>query len=235
MRQNGHGVEYTENYFKTRADYDRSPTKPVLDGEPIYEDHPISFDAKRHGHSVASDVRRPLYWDLFSGAFGHTYGHHSVWQMWRPSKTPINNPLMSWEQTIGQPGASQMQHARRLLESRSFLTRVPDHALIVTDRVATAIPGSGRYQFMATRDSEGRYAMVYVPVGRAFKIKMNLMRSEKVKAWWFNPRDGKSTEIGEFQNNSDCEFVPPTPGEDLDWILVLDDASTHALTPGTAK
>ena len=84
MRQNGHGKEFTGRYDQTRVDYDRKPTKPVLDGEPLYEDHPISFNAKQLGHSLAADVRRPLYWDLFNGAFGHTYGHHSVWQMWAP-------------------------------------------------------------------------------------------------------------------------------------------------------
>ena len=44
------------------------------------------------GHSIAGDVRRPLYWDLFSGAFGHTYGHHSVWQMWAPGPHPGQQP-----------------------------------------------------------------------------------------------------------------------------------------------
>ena len=105
--------------------------KPVLDGEPIYEDHPVSFNAKKLGHSIAADVRRPLYWDLFGGAFGHTYGHHSVWQMWSPPGTPINNPLMPWDEAIEQPGAAQMQHARALLESRPFLTRIPDDGVIV--------------------------------------------------------------------------------------------------------
>jgi hypothetical protein len=90
MRQNGHVAEFTGRYDKTRVDYDRTPTKPVLDGEPIYEDHPVSFKAKELGHSVATDVRRPLYWNLFTGAFGHTYGHHSVWQMWQPGRNPIN-------------------------------------------------------------------------------------------------------------------------------------------------
>ena len=47
---------------------------------------PISFDAKKFGHSIASDVRRPLYWDLFGGACGHTYGNHAVWQMWTPAR-----------------------------------------------------------------------------------------------------------------------------------------------------
>ena len=81
---------------------------------------------KKLGHSIASDVRRPLYWDLFSGAFGHTYGHHSVWQMWTPARAPINNPLMPWTEAIDQPGAAQMQHGRALIESRPFLTRIPD-------------------------------------------------------------------------------------------------------------
>ena len=29
--------EFTGRYDMTRADYDRTPVKPVLDGEPIYE------------------------------------------------------------------------------------------------------------------------------------------------------------------------------------------------------
>ena len=82
MRQNGHVTEFTGRYQKTRADYDRIPVKPVLDGEPIYEDHPISFNPDKLGHSIAADVRRPLYWDVFTGACGHTHGNHAVWQMW---------------------------------------------------------------------------------------------------------------------------------------------------------
>jgi hypothetical protein len=59
MRQNGHVSEYTGRYDQTLADYNLTPIKPVLDGEPIYEDHPVSFDAKKLGHSIAIDVRRP--------------------------------------------------------------------------------------------------------------------------------------------------------------------------------
>ena len=31
---------------RPRVDYDRTPVKPVLDGEPIYEDHPVAFNAQ---------------------------------------------------------------------------------------------------------------------------------------------------------------------------------------------
>lgn len=235
MRQNGHTAEFTGRYDQTRVDYNRSPVKPVLDGEPIYEDHPVSFDAKKFGHSIASDVRRPLYWDLFAGAFGHTYGHHSVWQMWSPGKNPVNNPLMPWSEAINQPGAAQMQHGRALIESRPFLTRIPDDSIIVTDRVPTSVPGAGRYHFAATRDSDGNYAMVYAPIGRGFKVRMESIKGPKVKAWWFNPRDGKASAIGSFPNTGEREFTPPDAGEMLDWVLVLDDVAKKYPAPGRIK
>ncbi|HAB19575.1 MAG TPA: glycoside hydrolase family 140 protein [Verrucomicrobiota bacterium] len=235
MRQNGHVPDFTDRYSQTRADYDRTPVKPVLDGEPIYEDHPVSFNAKTLGHSISSDVRRPLYWDLFNGAFGHTYGHHSVWQMWAPGRAPINDPLMPWSEAIQQPGAGEMQYARWLLESRPFLTRVPDPDIVVTDRVATSVPGAGRYYFAGTRDTDGTYAMVYAPVGRKFKVRMDKISGPKVKAWWFNPRTGEATAVGEFPNSGEREFNPPNPGEMLDWVLVLDDAGKNYAPPGTRR
>jgi hypothetical protein len=233
MRQNGHVTEFTGRYEQTRADYNRTPLKPVLDGEPIYEDHPISFDPNKFGHSISADVRRPLYWDLFSGAFGHTYGHHSVWQMWAPGRHPINNPLMPWIEAIEQPGAAQMQHGRALIESRPFENRVPDPELIVTGRVPTSVPGAGRYQFVATRASNGSYAMVYAPVGRSFTVRTDKVSGQRVKAWWFNPRDGTATLIGTFPNKDQREFTPPDKGELLDWVLVLDDAAREFPPPGT--
>ncbi len=232
LRQNGHVAEYTGRYDQTKADYDRTPVKPVIDGEPIYEDHPVSFDAKKLGHSIAADVRRPLYWDLFSGACGHTYGNHAVWQMWAPGRSPINNPLMPWYEAIDQPGAGQMQFARWLLESRPYLTRVPGDSVIVTDRVPTSVPGAGRYRFVATRDAADSYAMVYAPVGRKFKVHMDKITGPQVKAWWFNPRNGEASVIGEFPNTGEREFTPPNYGEMLDWVLVLDDATKNFPPPG---
>ncbi|AMV36743.1 glycoside hydrolase family 140 protein [Planctomyces sp. SH-PL62] len=232
MRQNGHNTDYTGTYDHTRPDYDLLPPKPVIDGEPLYEAHPISFKADRNGHSIAADVRRPLYWDLFSGACGHTYGHHSVWQMWQPGRPPINNPLLPWHEALDDPGAAQMQHGRRLIESRPTASRIPDDSLIVADRVPTSVPGAGRYRFVATRDRDGSYAMIYAPVGRAFSVRMDVVKGPKVRAWWFNPRTGEAESIGEFPNEGERRFGPPAPGEALDWILVLDDASRNFPPPG---
>jgi hypothetical protein len=232
MRQNGHGAEFTGKYDQLAVDYARTPVKPVLDGEPLYEDHPVAFDANKFGHSIAADVRRALYWDLFSGAFGHTYGHHSVWQFWDSSRAPVNNPLLPWTEAIEQPGASQMHHARALLESRPFLTRIPADDVIVPGRVPTSVPGAGRYRFVATRDSAGTYAMVYAPVGRPFTVRMSAIKGPQVRASWFNPRTGAATVIGTFPSATDRTFTPPDAGELLDWILVLDDVAKGYSIPG---
>jgi hypothetical protein len=235
MRQNGHVLEYTGRYEKTRADYDRLPVKPVIDGEPIYEDHPVDFSAGRRGHSVSADVRRPLYWDIFDGAFGHTYGHHSVWQMWAPERPPINNPLMPWYDAILQPGAAQMQHGRALMESRPFLTRVPADDVLVEGAVRSAMPGAGVYHFAATRDTERTYSMVYAPVGRPFTVRLEALKAARIKAWWFNPRTGKATQAGTFAAKGEKRFHTPTPGELLDWVLVLDDAAKGYAAPGVRR
>lgn len=235
MRQNGHGAEFTGHYDKTKTDYDRVPTKPVLDGEPLYEDHPLNFKARDFGHSVAADVRRPLYWDLFSGAFGHTYGHHSVWQMAAPNRQPVNDPLMPWTEAIHQPGAAQMQYGRWLMESRPYMDFVPDQDVIVKSKVVTSVPGAGRYYFAATRTKDGSCAMVYVPCGRKFSVNLSKISGPEVTAWWFNPRNGQASPAGTFRNSGEREFSPPDLGETLDSVLVLDDAAKKFPPPGTRR
>ncbi len=235
MRQNGHNPEFTGHYDKTRLDYDRTPIKPVIDAEPIYEGHPVSFNAKNFGHSVAADVRRPFYWDLFNGAFGHTYGHHSVWSMHAPGRAPVNSPILGWREAIDEPGAFQMGIGRRLMESRPVLARIPDDSILVPAEFPTVVPGAGTRRFAATRDVAGTYAFVYVPVGRSFRVRMGFISGPMARVWWFNPRDGVAVRLGDFTSDGEREFVPPTPGELLDWVLVLDDAAKGYGPPGTPQ
>jgi hypothetical protein len=139
---------------------------------------------------------------------------------------------MPWYEAIDQPGAGQMQYGRRLLESRPFLSRIPDDSVIVPGTPETSVPGAGLKRFVATRDAQGSFAMVYVPTGRAFKVRMDKISGGKVKAWWFNPRNGEASLIGEFNNSGEKEFLSPTKGENLDWVLVLDDVSRKFPAPG---
>jgi hypothetical protein len=61
---------------------------------------------------------------------------------------------------------------------------------------------------------------------------MDVIQGSRVKAWWFNPRNGEAAAIGEFANTGTREFNPPEGGEILDWVLVLDDNSKNFPKPG---
>ncbi|MCY7351994.1 MAG: glycoside hydrolase family 140 protein, partial [Cytophagaceae bacterium] len=156
MMQNGHCRDQ-RNYDKMAEVYALTPVKPVLDGEPIYEDHPVCFNPKELGHSNAYDVRKYAYFDVFAGAFGHTYGCHSVWQMWDKTREPVNLPLKPWNESLELNGARQMQHLRTLIESRPFLDRVPDQTMLVDARSAVA------EHIQATRGTD--YLFAYSAMG----------------------------------------------------------------------
>ena len=153
--------------------------------------------------------------------------------MWQPGREGINFPLMPWYEALDQPAAAQMQHGRWLLESRPLEGRIPADDVIVTDAIETAVPGRGRYTLMATRAADGAWAMVYTPSCRPFSVDLAVLSGTAVSAWWFNPRNGQADSFGTFPASGTRRFVPPTPGEMLDWVLVLDDASRGFSPPGS--
>ena len=235
MRQNGHG-NYTKTWQRIADDYARTPVKPVLDGEPLYEDHPIEFDAPNKGYSNAHDIRRFLYLDLFAGAFGHTYGHHTVWQFHTPIRGEgINRPLGYWREAMDCPGARQVRHARALLESRPFLSRVPDQQLVVASSVPAAVPGTGWRRIQGTRDVEGRFAMIYSASSRGYFVRTESLNGRQLHIWWLNPRDGSHVDRGSFEKRHYIEVSPPSIGEDVDYILIVDDAAEGFPPPGSGR
>ena len=166
MQQNGHAYDF-DLWERIARDYARRPVKPVLDGEPIYEEHPIDFDREKYGTSEALHVRRAFYHEVFSGACGHTYGCHAVWQMWEPGRyAPVTGPVRSWRESLSLPGAYQVCYGRELIESRPFFRRIPDQGVIAGDA------GWGHGRCTATRDSLGTYAMVYSESGRPFAVDL---------------------------------------------------------------
>jgi hypothetical protein len=217
MQQTGHGLpENTQPWAKIAADYALQPPKPVIDAEPLYEDHPLAFRSRQYGYSLDAHVRQRAYWDLFSGSIGHTYGNHAVWQMYTPNRKPMNGPLMYWTEAIHRPGANEMRYVRELIESRSVLSRVPDQALVVDEL-------QGSDHISATR-GDG-YAFIYDAQGRPFSVRMGKISGDRVKCWWFNPRSGDASDAGEFENAGTRDFKAPSEGFGSDWVLILDDAS----------
>ena len=162
MFQNGH-CSNTPVYQKIYASWLRLPAKPVLDGEPIYEDHPVCFNVKDLGTSNAYDVRQYAWLDLFSGAFGHTYGCHDIWQFYSADREAVNGPHVYWPAAMELPGANQMKWLRRLMETHAPLSeRVPDQSVILENN----LPAAERIQ--ATRGKD--YVFVYSAAGKPFTV-----------------------------------------------------------------
>ncbi|MCU0448404.1 MAG: glycoside hydrolase family 140 protein [Bernardetiaceae bacterium] len=221
MFQTGHCRE-NNVWDRLQVAYNRQPTKPVLDGETIYEDHPVCFNARDLGTSSAFDVRKHAYLAVFAGGFGETYGCHPVWQMFAPGRAPINGPHFPWYEAIDLPGAGQMQYLRRLMEARPLLERVPDQTLIDNARDA-------HDRIQATRGND--YAFVYSTQGQPFTVKMGKISGQQLVARWYNPRTGESKDPQTFPNTGEQRFTPPGSGYGQDWVLILDDAAKNYPKP----
>ncbi len=218
MYQTGHCRDEAV-FDKIKNSYDRPTIKPVLDAEPIYEDHPVCFNATDLGTSNAYDVRKSTYLNLFAGAFGHTYGCHDIWQMYSPNQEAVNSPHIYWQQALDLPGANQMKHARKLMESRPILERIPDQSLIIENNL-------GAYErIQATRGSD--YAFVYTALGKSFTVNLSKISGKKLNANWLDPRTGKIEAIGKIDNVGTKQFTPPRSGHGSDWVLILDDDSKN--------
>ncbi|MBN3581022.1 glycoside hydrolase family 140 protein [Algoriphagus aestuarii] len=225
MHQTGHCANQG-TYSHITHDYNLASVKPVLDGEPLYEDHPNCFNAKELGHSVPEDIRRIMYWNVFAGAFGQTYGCHDVWQMYDTDKDPINQPLRPWKVALDLPMANQVKHLKNLMLSRPFLTRIPDQSMILDEQI------DDENYVIATRDDQGTYAMVYFPTGKPTRIDFSGLKSKNLKKWWYDPRTGNSYEV-QINHSSDAFLIkPPTAGKGNDWVLVVDDAEEVFTAPG---
>ncbi len=216
MFQTGH-CRNTAVYERIQTAYIMKPVKPVMDAEPIYEDHPVCFNAKDLGTSSAYDVRKAAYLDLFSGAFGHTYGCHDIWQMYSSKNEPVNGPHFFWTEAIELPGANQMKYVRKLIESHPMPDRIPDQSLIKENNY----PAAERIQ--ATRGND--YLFVYTAAGKPFTLVMEKIKGDKLQSYWFNPRDGKTTTVEIIDNKGMQIFMPPSSGYGQDWVLVIDDAA----------
>lgn len=214
MLQSGHGSRDFRNDEFIDKDYVLSPTKPCMDAEPRYEDHAVNWKPE-NGWFDDFDVRQAAYWGLFAGGHGHTYGNHSIWQMFDVGRDPITGARHPWHWTLDLDGAFQMTYMRQLMESRPMLERIPDQSLVVTQPEASAA------FIRATRGES--YAFIYTPHGYNITVKMGIIGGEQVEASWFNPRNGQITKIGKWANTGEETFVPLSgPGRCNDWVLILD-------------
>ena len=168
------------------------PMKPVIDGEPVYEEIPHGLHDENELLWKDYDVRRYAYWSVFAGAFGHTYGHNSIMQFIKPGVGGAYGAKKPWYDALNDPGYNQMKYLKNLMLTFPFFERIPDQSIIAGQN------GERYDRTIATRGND--YLMVYNYTGRPMEVDFSKISGAKKNAWWYTTKDGKLEYIGEFDN-----------------------------------
>jgi hypothetical protein len=225
------GSKVSKNYLLIKNAYNKRPLKPVMDAEALYEGCKTK-DRTRvpSGIADAYAVRQTAYWSLFAGGFGYTYGHCAIFAFTDPDgRYPVVVRYTEpWRQALHDPGAAQMKHVRRLMESRPMLSIVPNQTILAEGQ------GDGDDYIATCRG--GDFAFAYAATGQPFTVKLGKFPAAQVNAWWYNPRTGKGTFMGTYANRGTRTFDPPgSKGRGNDWVLMLDDAAKNYPAPDGTK
>jgi hypothetical protein len=199
------------------ATYELIPAKPVLDGEPCYEDHPINWN-KENGWFDEFDSRRAGWWSMLAGACGNTYGNHNIWQMWQPGREKISMARTPWQQALNYPGAFQAGYMK------SFFEKIEWQKLEPKNEIVKSGPNTNGKDVLAAVADDGSFLVAYSPWGMNFKLDLTILRSKELKASWFNPRNNAYIKLGNVTSGGEFMFDPPAdPMRGNDWILLVNE------------
>lgn len=213
MFQAKHGKDSEPYNFVWKAK-EVKPVRPVINGEPRYENIPNNFKPEL-GWISDADVRKSAYWSYLAGAAGFTYGCNDVWQMYSIDDHPVIFARTGWEAALQLPGAQQMKHIKKLF------TTIPWQQLQNNQTVILSENNPGQKFMMAATSVTKDIMLVYTPEGEKIKVDLTCLKPEKLLAYWYNPRSGESKLAGEFTNTEKPELTPWSHGEGSDFILVI--------------
>ena len=224
-QRNGDG-DYTikdnteeDNWTYVDMSFEKKPLRPVIDGEPSYEDIPQGLHDFSAPRWQDYDVRRYAYWAVFAGCFGHTYGHNSVMQFIRPGLGASFGAEKPWWDAMKDPGYNQMKYIKWLMLSFPFTERVADQSIIAGQN------GERYDRVIATRGND--YLLVYNYSGKPMKIDLGKISGAKKNVWWMNPSDGKLTYVGEFDSKVTEFTYDAAYLRGSDRVLIAVDASKN--------
>jgi hypothetical protein len=205
------------------------PARPVVNGEPRYENHPDRFKPEVYGWMDDSDVRSSAYWTMLAGAAGYTYGSHDIWQMYSVDKTPVNGARTDWKESLKLPGSGQLQYMKNLLTTFPWQQMVNDQSLILNENKSDST------YIIAAVSINKDFMLIYTPMGKPVTPDLTKLNAGKVIAFWFNPRDGLVKRINEYNTTEKIEFKPWSAGRGSDFVLVIMDEYTNYRLPGYSK
>ncbi|MEZ3461967.1 MAG: glycoside hydrolase family 140 protein [Lachnospiraceae bacterium] len=164
---------------------------------------------------------------MFSGAFGHTYGHGCVWCSISEKERSDFNPC-TWYEALHYEGAEQIRYIRALLDDLQIMTYQP------VWEICPEMPNDKMdLHIQACASPDRKTLCVYFPGGGTATLKLDAFWDaphKKVYLWWYNPRDGKfykdeqtTTDQPEsvVLSGADLTVSAPSAGEEKDWVLLI--------------
>lgn len=217
MFQSGHGKRAAANYDMNAKNLALPALKPTLDGEPNYEDHPVR-SLMKNGKPTEwfddYDARRAAWWSVLSGACGHVYGTHSIWQFHDPEKRqPVTDARTPWQQAMDLPGAQQVGIMKRFFEGLDWTKLQRDDKAVAPDVVGT-FPAE---RVVAAVANDRSFTVIYVPKRSSVSVTLTAGAIDEAGARFegYDPRTGDRIEV----ESQGLTIKPKTA--DTDWVLLI--------------
>jgi hypothetical protein len=210
-----------DNASLVLRDYERTPRKPVLNGETRYENsHEVFFGRPPYGRRMtAHDVRRAAYECMLSGAMGHAYGCRDVWRFYDPAAGPSPIDItVHWKTAMDFDGAFDMGRLKRLLTDYPWHRLVPDR----DGRVVVHGCHRGETYTPAALAEDRDFALVYVPHNQPIVVDTGVLGGSRARMAWFNPRTGDYHHFHRYDGGAHVELRPPRDCSGSDFVLVLE-------------
>ncbi|MCM1541820.1 MAG: glycoside hydrolase family 140 protein [Blautia sp.] len=204
-----------DSWRYVERDHGYDVRKPTLDAEPSYEGIPQGLHNPRNPYWEEWDVRRYVYWAVFAGAAGHTYGSNAIMQFYTEAEGKgAYGVREGWQDALHHPGAGQMKYLKELMESVDFVHGGPDDSMLRFGQ-------KERYHRISVFAGED-YVLCYDYSGDEFLLDLTRYRDREMDAWWMDPRNGVYSYIDTLKGQEKRLFRPAARKERAnDWVLVL--------------
>ncbi|MGN7312774.1 apiosidase-like domain-containing protein [Alkalicoccobacillus gibsonii] len=204
-----------DNWQYVLHDLAQTPTKPVIDGEPSYEQIPQGLHDSSEPYWQAHHVRRYAYWSVLSGAFGHTYGHNAIFQFNGSGYGSEYGVNMTWAEALHASGGSQMQYLKELMLEIRFQECERMQSILYPEEALE--PKEDKILAFGS----DQHVVVYTYSGKNFSL-YNPDANANYKAYWIDPVNGSRSYTGLYSLNEAVSFQPPSKDTDFtDWVLLL--------------
>ncbi|MBP7053180.1 MAG: DUF4038 domain-containing protein [Phycisphaerae bacterium] len=190
------------------ADVVRTPVKPVVLGEPAYENGP----EYPLGPITPLIVRRQAWWTVMAGGF-FTYGQDQMWRM-----------QDGWDKTFDTPGAAHVCKMKEIMASLPWWEFTPDQSVFDSG------VSSEQTLNTAMRSTHGDRVLVYLSSQCTVFVHLDKIATARAKATLIHPTTGERRDAGTYRTgNLNNRTFPDgqtqffsTPGHWEDALLLLE-------------